>query len=196
MAVDSGDRRAFLRDTLGKLAREVARRTEEKVVQRRWFRPPGARSEIEFLAACTRCGACVDVCPAHAIRSAPPTAGLAAGTPVLEPAIQACIVCADIPCARACPTTALVPPAAGWDEVRLGVLSLDVDRCITFHGSSCGVCARACPIGERALAMDAQGHPVLKPEGCVGCGVCVTACVTTPSSLALQIRGDRSNAEW
>jgi len=195
MAVDSGDRRAFLRDTLGKLAREVARRTEAKVVQRRWFRPPGARSEIEFLAACTRCGACVDVCPAHAIRSAPPTAGLAAGTPMLEPSIQACIVCADIPCARACPTGALVLPAAGWDEVRLGVLSLDVDRCITFHGSSCGVCARACPIGERALAMDAQGHPVLKPEGCVGCGVCVTACVTTPSSLALQIRG-ATNAEW
>lgn len=188
MAVDSGDRRAFLRDTLGKLAREVARRTEAKVVQRRWFRPPGARPEIEFLAACTRCGACVDVCPAHAIRNAPPTAGLAAGTPMLEPSIQACIVCADIPCARACPTGALVPPAAGWDEVRLGVLSLDVDRCITFHGSSCGVCARACPIGERALAMDAQGHPVLKPEGCVGCGVCVTACVTTPSSLVLTMK--------
>jgi ferredoxin-type protein NapG len=192
MAVDSGDRRDFLRDTLGKLAREVARRTEAKVVQRRWFRPPGARPEIEFLAACTRCGACVDVCPAHAIRNAPPTAGLAAGTPMLEPSIQACIVCADIPCARACPTGALIPPATGWDEVRLGVLSLDVDRCITFHGSSCGVCARACPIGERALAMDAQGHPVLKPEGCVGCGVCVTACVTTPSSLALRIRGEGS----
>ncbi|HEY6222998.1 MAG TPA: 4Fe-4S dicluster domain-containing protein [Gemmatimonadales bacterium] len=187
MAVDSGDRRDFLRDTLGKLAREVARRAEAKVVQRRWFRPPGALPEIEFLAACTRCGACVDVCPAHAIRSAPPGAGLAAGTPVLEPSIQACIVCADIPCARACPTGALVPPAAGWDEVRLGVLSLDVDRCITFHGSSCGVCARACPIGERALAMDARGHPVLKPEGCVGCGVCVTACVTTPSSLSLTM---------
>lgn len=188
MAVDSGDRRAFLRDTLGKLAREMARRTEAKVVQRRWFRPPGARPEIEFLTACTRCGACVDICPAHAIRSAPPTAGLAAGTPVLEPSIQACIVCADIPCARACPTGALVPPPAGWDEVRLGVLSLDVGRCITFHGSSCGVCARACPIGERALAMDAQGHPVLKPEACVGCGVCVTACVTAPSSLALAMK--------
>lgn len=188
MAVDPDDRRAFLRETLGKLAREVARRTEARVVQRRWFRPPGALPEIEFLAACTRCGACVDICPAHAIRNAPPGAGLAAGTPVLEPSIQACIVCEDIPCARACPTGALVPPPAGWDAVRLGVLSLDVDRCITFHGSSCGVCARACPIGERALAMDARGHPVLKPEGCVGCGVCVTACVTTPSSLALALK--------
>ena len=75
----------------------------------------------------------------------------------------------------------------GWRSVRLGVLALDVDRCITFHGASCGVCARSCPIGERALAMDKGGHPVLKPEGCVGCGVCVTACVTAPSSLSLSL---------
>jgi MauM/NapG family ferredoxin protein len=157
------------------------------VVQRRWFRPPGAAPEVAFLASCTRCGACVDVCPAHAIRRAPASAGLAAGTPILEPSIQACVVCVDIPCARACPTSALVVPPDGWDGVHLGVLSLDVGRCITFHGASCGVCARSCPVGERALAMDRGGRPVLKPEGCVGCGVCVTACVTTPSSLSLTL---------
>ena len=190
MREDSENRRAFFRETLGRLSREVARRAEERVVQRRWFRPPGALTEIGFLAACTRCGACVDVCPVHAIRSAPPGAGLAAGTPILEPSIQACIVCQDIPCARACPTGALVPPPGGWHDVRLGALSLDVTRCITFHGAACGVCARACPIGERALAMDAGGHPVLKPEGCVGCGMCVTACVTSPSSLRLSLPGD------
>ena len=69
----------------------------------------------------------------------------------------------------------------------MGVLELDPGRCITFQGSACGVCARACPVGARALAMDDHGHPVLKPEGCVGCGVCVTACVTTPSSLRLRL---------
>jgi len=184
---DAEDRRAFFRDTFGRLAREVARRAEARVVQRRWFRPPGAAPEIAFLASCTRCGACVDICPAHAIRTAPAGAGLAAGTPILEPSVQACVACDDIPCAQACPTSALVVPANGWLGVRLGVLTLDVDRCITFHGASCGVCARSCPIGERALAMDQGGHPVLRPEGCVGCGVCVTACVTAPSSLSLSL---------
>ncbi len=185
MAPDAGDRRGFLRETLGRLAREVARRAEERVVQRHWIRPPGAVTEVAFLAACTRCGDCIDVCPAHAIIKAPASAGLAAGTPMLELDRVACVACDDMPCARACETGALVLPPDGWAQVRLGILSLDVDRCITFHGASCGVCARACPIGERALAMDKGGRPVLKPEGCVGCGVCVTACVTTPSSLKL-----------
>jgi ferredoxin-type protein NapG len=187
MAPDAGDRREFFRETLGRLAREVARHAEERVVQRRWFRPPGAITEVAFLAACTRCGDCIDVCPAHAILKAPASAGLAAGTPMLELDRVACVACDDMPCTRACETGALVLPPDGWARVRLGVLSLDPERCITFHGASCGVCARACPIGERALAMDKGGHPVLKPEGCVGCGVCVTACVTTPSSLALSL---------
>ena len=196
MAIDAGSgaggRRDFFLEAFGRLAREVARRAEARVVQRHWFRPPGAAvPEVAFLAACTRCAACVDACPAHAIRKAPASAGLAAATPILEPSIQACVVCVDIPCARACPTDALVLPPDGWRGVRLGVLALDVDRCITFHGASCGVCARACPVGERAIAMDQGGRPVLRPEGCVGCGVCVTACVTAPSSLTLSLVEER-----
>jgi ferredoxin len=70
--------------------------------------------------------------------------------------------------------------------LRVGALELDAERCITFHGSECGVCARACPVGERALAMDEAGHPVIHIEGCVGCGVCVRACVTAPSSFILR----------
>jgi len=60
------------------------------------------------------------------------------------------------------------------------------ERCIAFHEVECGVCARACPVGDRALSLDDRGRPVLKAEGCVGCGVCVRACVTTPPSLTLS----------
>ena len=181
------DRRGFLQETVGRLLREIAERTEERVAPRRWFRPPGAAPEVAFVAACTRCGDCIDVCPVHAIIKAPPAAGLAAATPMIDPAIQACVVCEDMPCARACETGALVPPADGWASVKMGVLELDPERCITFHGVACGVCARACPVGERALSLDQRGRPVLKIEGCVGCGVCVTSCVTIPSSLRLSV---------
>jgi ferredoxin-type protein NapG len=181
------ERREFLARTMGRLLREIAVRTEERVAPRRWFRPPGAAPEVAFVAACTRCGDCIDVCPVHAIVKAPANAGLAAGTPYIDPALQACVVCADMPCAAACATGALVVPPDLWASVHMGVLELDPERCITFQGQSCGVCARACPVGERALALDERGQPILKPEGCVGCGVCVTACVTTPSSLKLRL---------
>ena len=187
------DRRGFIQDTLGRLLNEIAVRTEERVAPRRWFRPPGAAPEVAFVAACTRCGDCIDVCPVHAILKTPASrGGLAAGTPYIDPAAQACIVCVDMPCAAACETGALVVPEDRdgrgiWASVHMGVLELDPVRCITFQGAACGVCARACPVGEQALAMDDRGHPVLKPEGCVGCGICVTACVTIPSSLKLRL---------
>ncbi len=191
-AEGGGGRRKFLQDSVGRLLREIAEHTEKRVAPRRWFRPPGAAPEVAFVAACTRCGDCIDVCPVHAIVKAPANAGLAAGTPYIEPTMQACIVCADMPCAAACETGALVVPAdpeglGVWASVHMGVLELDPDRCITFQGQACGVCVRSCPVGDRALAIDDRGHPVLKPEGCVGCGVCVTACVTTPSSLSLRL---------
>ena len=180
------DRRDFFLDAFGKLLREASARTARRVAPLRTFRPPGAASEIEFLATCTRCGDCIEICPVHAIRRAPAETGLAAGTPWIDPAAQACVVCEEMPCARVCETGALLVPADGWASVHMGVLTLDPARCITFQGVACGVCAKVCPVGERALAMDAGGHPVLRPEGCVGCGVCVTACVTSPSSLVLQ----------
>ena len=183
----AADRRTFFRRAFGRLASEAAARTERRVAPRRSFRPPGAADEIAFLASCTRCGDCIDVCPVHAIVKAPADAGLAAATPIIDPAVQACVVCADMLCARACETGALVVPRSGWSAIRMGTLTLDPERCIAFHGVACGVCARACPVGERALGVDAGGRPVIRAEGCVGCGVCVTACVTKPSSLELAL---------
>src|SRR5256712_5385897 len=193
MNASANDRRGFSRKGCTRLMREVATRTEQRVAPRRSFGPRGAADEIAFLASCTRCGDCMPVCPVHAIIKAPPGAGLAAGTPMIDPAIQACVVCADMPCAHACATGALVPPAGGaggWDEIHMGVLELDPERCITFQGVSCGVCARACPVGERALAMGPGGRPRLRAEGFGGCRRRVAACVTSPSSLRLSLPGN------
>lgn len=191
MRFGDGDRRTLLRDAFGKWAESLVASAEGRVVQQRYFRPPGALPEIGFLGACTRCGDCIAACPAHAIVKLPPSSGLAAGTPVLNPQVQPCIVCADMPCAAACPTDALTVPANGWAGYAIGRLELVPERCITFSGTPCGACAEACPVGPSALAMDEGGRPVLKPEGCVGCGACVRACVTSPSSLVLTPPKDR-----
>jgi MauM/NapG family ferredoxin protein len=184
-----GDRRDFFRDLFGDWVGRLVEKAESRVIQQRYFRQRPRRPEVGFLGACTRCGACGEACPPHAIQFAAPGAGLAAGTPFYDPRLQPCIACTDMPCARACPTDALTVPADGWAGVHLGVLELLPDRCITFHGSECSVCAKACPVGPAALTMDEAGHPVIRAEGCVGCGVCVRACVTSPSSFKLRPLG-------
>jgi MauM/NapG family ferredoxin protein len=181
-----GDRRTFFRQALGDLFERAAKATEERIVQQRYVRPPGALSEVGFLTSCTRCGACASACPAGAILHVPSRGGLAAATPYLEPSRIPCIACVDMPCAAACPTDALTVPELGWATERLGRIEFHADRCITFEGRECGVCVRSCPVGERALSLDDEGRPVLKAEGCVACGVCVRDCITVPSSFSFH----------
>ena len=51
-------------------------------------RPPGARSEKEFLARCTACGLCMKVCPTGGLQPALAEAGLEGiWTPRLVPRI-------------------------------------------------------------------------------------------------------------
>ena len=181
------DRRRFFTQGLGRALREVVRVVDDELAPARFVRPPGALPESTLLAACTRCGACASACPPQVIRLLGGEAGLAVGTPALEPALGACTMCETMPCAAACPTDALAVPAAGWRGVRLARLALDTARCLPFQEVQCGLCARVCPVGEAALALDEAGRPVLG-DACTGCGACATACVTTPSSLTLSPR--------
>jgi MauM/NapG family ferredoxin protein len=181
-----GDRREFFRDSLGQWLEKALAATEERVSRERYTRPPGALPEIGFLAACTRCGECVAVCPPKVIRTVPTSGGLAAGTPYLDVSRWPCIACPDMPCARACPTEALTFPEHGWAGYRLGRVEFVPERCVTFRGTPCRVCADKCPVGERALTMDEAGHPVLRHEGCVACGICVRECISVPSSYVFH----------
>jgi len=180
-----GDRRRFFNDAVGEWTERLMDRAERKVVRENYLRPPGALPEVGFLAACTRCGDCVKACPPSAIKEVPTNGGLAAGTPYIDPLRQACAVCADIPCAAACPTEALTVPPDGWSHYRLGLLEFVPENCLTYKGMPCTVCLGACPVGEAALTGDEAGHPVLRVEGCVGCGMCLQSCVSTPKSFTL-----------
>jgi ferredoxin-type protein NapG len=179
------DRRAFFslgfRKVLGKAVDVVS----AKVGGGEHIRPPGALPEAAFLAACTRCGACEPACPVRAIRPLAASAGLAAGTPALQVATQACVMCVDMPCAAACPTSALEVPAELWRGVKLSRIAIDANQCIAFRDVECGVCVRVCPAGEEALRLDANGRPVIGPA-CTGCGACINGCVTSPSSITAR----------
>ncbi|HET8649521.1 MAG TPA: 4Fe-4S dicluster domain-containing protein [Gemmatimonadales bacterium] len=180
-----GSRRDLFRHAVGEWVERLMLQAEERVAPGKWHRPPGALPEVALAAACTRCDACINACPAQALMRVPVEGGLAAGTPYLDPRLQPCLVCADMPCAAACPTDALTVPETGWAGLRLAEVTFVPERCVTFEGIACGVCAASCPVGESALMMDEGGHPVLRREGCVGCGICVRACITSPSSFEL-----------
>ncbi len=72
------------------------------------LRPPGALEEHDFLAACIKCGQCVQVCPVSALHPADLLDGFGVGAPFIEPRKQACDFSCDVAqCILACPTGAL-----------------------------------------------------------------------------------------
>jgi len=73
--------------------------------------------------------------------------------------VKVCRACADPPCAKACPTSALKKRAGG------GVI-LNYEKC-----KSCGNCAKECIVG--GVQWDTTTD---KPAICVHCGYCVKYC--------------------
>ena len=70
-----------------------------------------------------------------------------------------CKACDDPPCAKVCPTGALLPRSQGG-------VRLDAAKCI-----GCGNCSQACIIG--AVQWD---HEINKPMICIHCGYCASYC--------------------
>lgn len=152
------------------------------------LRPPGAIDEAEFATTCMRCGACVEACPADAIFAAPATAARAAGTPVIDADLGACVVCEGLQCTHVCPSGALVPLSAPH-EIRMGTAEVYGSVCVRSEGEACTICVERCPIGEAALSFEDDGPPVVHADACVGCGVCQLFCPTTPKAIVVVPAG-------
>lgn len=73
--------------------------------------------------------------------------------------VVVCRACPDPPCARVCPTDALLVREGGG-------VRLKAERCI-----GCGNCVQACPFG--AVFWDGEQN---KPQICVYCGYCAAYC--------------------
>lgn len=149
----------------------------------RILRPPGALPEDEFTALCSRCGICVGVCPAQAIKlDAQTLVGL--GYPYIIARTSPCVVCDSLACMHHCPTGALRP--LDKLEINMGLAKVTHGLCRRDHGEDCRVCVEACPLGAAAITISAEsGRVRVKQNGCIGCGVCERACPTEPAAIVV-----------
>lgn len=104
------------------------------------LRPPGALKdrleEQAFLAACIKCGQCVQVCPVEAIQLADLLDGVGVGVPYVDARAQACdFSCDGLQCVLACPTGALTHDINYPAESRMGFARLARrDACLAVLG--------------------------------------------------------------
>ncbi len=104
------------------------------------LRPPGAikspLDEEKFLAACIKCGQCVQVCPVEAIKLGDLLDGAGVGVPHIEPREQACdFSCDGLQCVLACPTGALTHELDFPADARMGFARLHKPKaCLAVQG--------------------------------------------------------------
>ena len=178
------------------------------------IRPPGVSDELDFQAACIRCGLCVRDCPYDMLKLAKAGEDIPLGTPWFEARVAPCEMCEDIPCVKACPTGALDPELTNIDDARMGLAVLiDQENCIAFQGLRCEVCYNVCPVRGKAITLDRRHNartgkhaifiPVVHSDNCTGCGKCEAACVVEkatikvlPKHLAQGKMGDFYRLGW
>ena len=140
LAKGGEDRRRFLRSvmvgsavTCAALAGLLEHRFAKGAAR---LRPPGAIDEEDFLAACIKCGQCVQVCPVKAIELADLGDGVGNGVPYVVARDQACdFSCDATQCILACPTGALSHSIDKKEQVKMGRAKLVVaDACLATKG--------------------------------------------------------------
>jgi MauM/NapG family ferredoxin protein len=191
MGAESGgtsDRRRFFREAVGRTVGPLADYIEQRfdiTPDRSYLRPPGAIDEQSFLDTCYRCGSCIDECPVNAIFALDKSAGDAAGTPVVDPDRQPCMVCDGLKCSYACPSGALLAVSVRY-RIRMGLAEVYHPVCLRTQGEECTICVDQCPLGATAIGIKGAGPPEVLSPGCIGCGVCQFHCPTSPKAITIK----------
>lgn len=178
------------------------------------IRPPGARAEADFQAACIRCGLCVRDCPYDILSLGTPGQPVATGTPYFTARARPCEMCENLPCVKACPTGALDHGLTDINQAKMGLAVLvDHESCLNFLGMRCDVCYRVCPRIDQAITLELQHNdrtskhamflPTVHSDKCTGCGKCEASCVLQtaaikvyPAKLAKGELGDHYRLGW
>jgi MauM/NapG family ferredoxin protein len=145
------------------------------------IRPPGARPEVDFLAACIRCGACMKACPTNTLQPLGLESGLAGffsprATARRGPCDPGCNACGQV-----CPTHAI--RALSGDEkiwAKIGTAQILRHRCLAWEfDRKCLVCDEVCPydaITLRKVEGITAEVPFVDETRCSGCGYCEFHC--------------------
>jgi ferredoxin-type protein NapF len=145
-------------------------------------RPPWALREEQFIAACTRCGDCLRVCPTGILRSGD------GGFPQVDFARGECTFCAA--CVESCAAGALMRPtddAAPWRlQAEIG------SSCLAQREVMCAICREQCPSQAIRLvrAVGRVPRPQIDIEVCNGCGACVAPCPSAAISIQPPVYAD------
>ena len=181
---ESQSRRDLFRTMFKKTGEVALKQAEHQVKQaaRRFVRPPGAETELEFLAACTRCGDCVPACPHGTIFLLDTHTGIAMNTPALDLTNKACHLCKNFPCIATCEPNALKP--VDPETLRFAKVRINSSTCLPFQGPECGVCVSVCPL-PGAITFNLT-IPQINPDVCNGCAACREACLVAPPAITVH----------
>ena len=130
-------------------------------------RPPWALPEEEFLAACTKCGDCLNACDEKIIVSG------RNGYPEISFELGGCTFCGD--CAASCEAKAFENTV---DVLPWTIKARIQPSCLSQRGISCRVCGDQCE--PRAiqfkLGLGGVADPIIDTAACTGCGACFAPC--------------------
>ncbi|MBL8791989.1 MAG: 4Fe-4S dicluster domain-containing protein [Rhizobiales bacterium] len=160
------------------------------------LRPPGAIAEDDFLAACIKCGQCVQVCPVQAIKLADGDEGYGLGVPYIDARQQACdFSCDAVQCVLACPTGALTHDISKKEEVHMGIARLArPDACLAMKGQGFKGLARG-DLFQGLLRYEDidRWNPIRvadHPYDVELCDLCVRECPITGAISLAPVSGD------
>ncbi len=141
----------------------------------RHIRPPWSNSERAFTGNCTRCDACISICPEHILTKDNK------GFPLINFHKGECTFCGE--CAKACDAGVL----KNNNTSHPWTLTANIgNKCLPLQGVVCGRCAEECETSAIRMRYVIGGIaiPQLENKSCNGCGACFRVCPVTAIELS------------
>ncbi len=133
--------------------------------------PPCSGERDDFLMKCNGCEACKTACPHDAIIMKEHKHLNMQSLPIIEPELNPCYLCDDLPCVTVCEPGALFPEK----KTKIGFAKVKQSKCFAFNGQMCDYCHDRCPNKDKAITMTDK-KPVVNKDACTGCGICAYYC--------------------